>query len=139
MIYFQLSRTFCFVLHPQRHVYVQWRQRCFSPFLFEKKRLRQEFLGLAQGTSRNQTGGVDHNKDGDVDHVSLAVAPGGPLPILHPARRRAAPPGRACTRQAFSRETMLTSVITLLCWPCVKSPKPWSSAGRGNAASTQVT
>jgi len=69
MIYFQLSRTFCFVLHPQRHVYVQWRQRCFSPFLFEKKRLRQEFLGLAQGTSRNQTGGVDHDKDGDVDHV----------------------------------------------------------------------
>ena len=48
---------------------MQWRQRCFSPFLFEKKRLRQEFLGLAQGTSRNQTGGVDHVKDGDVDHV----------------------------------------------------------------------
>ena len=34
-----------------------------------EKRLRQEFLGLAQGTSRNQTGGVDHDKDGDVDHV----------------------------------------------------------------------
>ena len=39
------------------------------PFCLRKKRLRQEFLGLAQGTSRNQTGGVDHDKDGDVDHV----------------------------------------------------------------------
>ena len=37
MIYFQLSRTYCFVLHPQRHVYVQRRQRCFSSFLFQKK------------------------------------------------------------------------------------------------------
>ena len=34
-----------------------------------EKRLRQEFLGLEKETSRNQTGGVDHDKDGDVDHV----------------------------------------------------------------------
>ena len=50
-------------------MYVQWRQQCFSPFLFEKKRLRQEFLGLEKETSRNQTGGADHVKDGDVVHV----------------------------------------------------------------------
>jgi len=38
------------------------------PFCF-RKRLRQEFLGLAKETSRNQTGGADHVKDEDVDHV----------------------------------------------------------------------
>ena len=38
------------------------------PFCF-RKRLRQEFLGLEKETSRNQTGGADHVKDGDVVHV----------------------------------------------------------------------